>query len=119
MGVEIMKRARPAALEPQAFKRDPHRSTRWPPGRLIGACHRLLEGLDQKFHQLLALIDLQPADEIVITREEGCMRIGAPSGRLAQPDCLQGTGKDGIGALRIGQTVEPNRGRPETVKSRA
>lgn len=118
MGVEIMKRTRTAALEPQAFKRDPHRSTRWPPGRLIGSCHRLLEGLDQKFHQVLALIDLQPAHEIVITREEGCMRIGSPSGRLAQSDRLQGTGKDGIGVLRIGQTVEPNRGRPETVKAR-
>jgi len=119
MGVEIMKRTRTTALKPEAFKNDPHRSTGRPPGHLIGQRHCLFEGLDQKFHQLLALIDLQPADEIVITREEGCMRIGAPSGRLAQPDCLQGTGKDGIGVLRIGPTVEPNRGRPETVKSRA
>ena len=113
-----MKRTRTTALKPETLKNDPHRSTGRPPGRVIGSSHRLLEGLDQKLHQVLAFIDLQPVHEIVITREEGRMRISTSGGRLAQSDRLQGPGKDGVDVLRIRQTVETNRGRPETVKSR-
>jgi hypothetical protein len=118
MGVEIMKRTRTTALKPETFKNDPHRSTGRPPGHLIGQRHCLFEGFDQKLHQLLALLDLEPTHQIVITREEGRMRISASGGRLAQSDRLQGPGKDGVDVLRIRQTIETNRGRPETVKSR-
>ena len=117
MRVKIMKRACTTALKPQAFEKNPHRPSGWPPCHLIRQSHGLLQGLDQKLHQLLAFVNLESPHEIVITGEEGGLWVCTPGGRLAQSDRLQGPRENLIGLLCIGQAVDSNRGRPESVKS--